>query len=157
MSRIAIIGAGAWGTALAIVAGRKSSHQVRLWAYEREVRDSIGDHGENSLFLTGHRIPNSVSVTGDFAEALSGAKIVVSAVPSQHCRRIVEQMAPHLTSEMFLISAAKGLEASDLTSHDRGDRPNHRQSVQSRSVEWANLRCRSCARRPNCNHNRFRG
>ncbi|HTJ86412.1 MAG TPA: NAD(P)H-dependent glycerol-3-phosphate dehydrogenase [Terriglobales bacterium] len=114
MSRIAIIGAGAWGTALAIVAGRKSSHQVRLWAYEREVRDSIGDRGENSLFLTGHRIPDSVSVTGDFAEALSGAKIVVSAVPSQHCRRIVEQMAPHLTSEMFLISAAKGLEQATL-------------------------------------------
>ena len=114
MSRIAIIGAGAWGTALAIVAGRKGSHQVRLWAYEREVRDSIRDRRENSLFLPGHQIPDSVSATGDFPEALSGAALVVSAVPSQHCRRIVEQMAPHLRSDMFLISAAKGLEQTTL-------------------------------------------
>lgn len=114
MSRIAIIGAGAWGTALAIVAGRKERHQVRLWAYEQEVRGSIRDTRENSLFLPGHRIPDSVSATGDFAQALSGAEIVVGAVPSQHCRRILEQMAPHLGSEMFLISAAKGLEQSTL-------------------------------------------
>jgi glycerol-3-phosphate dehydrogenase (NAD(P)+) len=114
MSRIAIIGAGAWGTALAIVAGRKGSHQVRLWAYEQEVRDSIRDRRENSLFLPGHQIPDSVSATGDFSEALSGAALVVSAVPSQHCRRIFEQISPHLRNEMFLISAAKGLEQSTL-------------------------------------------
>ncbi|HEY4054892.1 MAG TPA: NAD(P)H-dependent glycerol-3-phosphate dehydrogenase [Terriglobales bacterium] len=114
MSRIAIIGAGAWGTALAIVAGRKQSHQVRLWAYEQEVRDSIRNKRENSLFLAGHLIPDSVFVTGDFAEALSGAELVVSAVPSQHCRRILEQIAPYLHSEIFLISAAKGLEQTTL-------------------------------------------
>jgi len=114
MSRIAIIGAGAWGTALAIVAGRKQRHQVRLWAYEQEVRDSIRERHENSLFLPGHRIPDSVSATGDFAEALSVAELVVSAVPSQHCRRILEQISPHLRDEMFLISAAKGLEQSTL-------------------------------------------
>jgi len=114
MSRIAIVGAGAWGTALAIVAGRKGSHHVRLWAYEQEVRDSIRDRRENSLFLPGHQIPDSVSATGDFAEALSGAALVVSAVPSQHCRRIFEQISPHLRNEMFLISAAKGLEQSTL-------------------------------------------
>jgi glycerol-3-phosphate dehydrogenase (NAD(P)+) len=114
MSRIAIIGAGAWGTALAIVAGRKQSHQVRLWAYEQEVRDSIHDKRENSLFLSGHLIPDSVSATGDFAEALSGAELVISAVPSQHCRRILAQMAPYLRSDMFLITAAKGLEQTTL-------------------------------------------
>jgi glycerol-3-phosphate dehydrogenase (NAD(P)+) len=114
MSRVAIIGAGAWGTALAIVAGRKRSHTVRLWAYEQEVRDSIRNRRENSLFLPGHRIPDSVSATGDFVEALNGAELVVTAVPSQHCRRIVEQMVPHLRSEMFLISAAKGLEQTTL-------------------------------------------
>jgi glycerol-3-phosphate dehydrogenase (NAD(P)+) len=114
MSRIAMIGAGAWGTALAMVAGRSGRHDVRLWAYEKEVRDAIRDRGENSLFLPGHQIPDSVSATGDFAEALSDAEIVVSAVPSQHCRRIVERMVPYLRSEMFLISAAKGLEQATL-------------------------------------------
>jgi glycerol-3-phosphate dehydrogenase (NAD(P)+) len=114
MSRIAIIGAGAWGTALATVAGRSGRHEVRLWAYEQEVRESIRDSRMNSLFLPGQQIPNSVSVTGDFAEALTQAEIVVSAVPSQHCRRIVGHIAPHLRSDVFLISAAKGLEQTTL-------------------------------------------
>ncbi len=54
MSEIAIIGAGAWGTALAIALGRKGTHRVRLWAHEPEVRDSINQRHSNDLFLPGH-------------------------------------------------------------------------------------------------------
>ena len=114
MSRIAIIGAGAWGTALSIVAGRSGRHQVRLWAYEREVREAIAAERVNSIFLSGHRVPDCVSVAGDFAEALTGAEIVISAVPSQHCRQIFTQLLPHLTPKMLVVSATKGLEQNTL-------------------------------------------
>ena len=57
MSQIAIIGAGAWGTGIAIAVGRKGTHQVRLWAHEKEVRDSISARRVNELFLPGQSIP----------------------------------------------------------------------------------------------------
>ena len=82
MSRIAIVGAGAWGTAIAIVLGRGQRHEIKLWAFEKEVRDSIESTRTNSVFLPGQQIPDAVRSTGDFAEALSGANIVVSAMPS---------------------------------------------------------------------------
>src|SRR2546430_3386904 len=92
MSQIAIIGAGAWGTGLSIVLGRKGTHRLRLWAFEKEVRDSISSRRVNELFLPGHSIPDCVLATGSLDEALHGAEIVVSVMPSQHCRRLFEQM-----------------------------------------------------------------
>jgi glycerol-3-phosphate dehydrogenase (NAD(P)+) len=114
MSKIAIIGAGAWGTAIAIVLGRSRRHELKLWAYENEVRRSIESTRTNSVFLPGQRIPDRVQSTGDFGEALSGAEIVVSAMPSQHCRRLFQQMAPHLRSDTLVVSATKGLEQTTL-------------------------------------------
>src|SRR5436190_18524650 len=99
MSQIAIIGAGAWGTAISIVLGRKQRHTVRLWAYEKEVREAIVAGRVNALFLPAHEIPECVQVTDDLAQALGGTDIVVSAMPSQHCRRLFEQMSPHLKAE----------------------------------------------------------
>lgn len=110
MSHIAIIGAGAWGTALSIVAGRKGDHRVRLWALEKEVRESIQHHRINDLFLPGQAIPESVSATNDLDEALRGAEIVISVMPSHHCRRLFESMRPFLSPEMVFVSATKGLE-----------------------------------------------
>jgi glycerol-3-phosphate dehydrogenase (NAD(P)+) len=110
MSRIAIIGAGAWGTGLAIVLGRKGTHHVSLWAHEKEVRESISARRENVLFLPGQSIPECVSPANDWAEAIEGAEIVVTAVPSHHCRDVVKKMQVHLKPEMLIVSAAKGLE-----------------------------------------------
>lgn len=114
MSRIAIIGAGAWGTALSIVLGRNGRHEVKLWAYEQEVRDSISATRTNNAFLKGARISDCVMPTGNIAEALRGAEIVVSAMPSQHCRSLSQQMVPHLRAEMLVVSATKGLEENAL-------------------------------------------
>ena len=93
MSRIAIIGAGAWGTGLSIALGRKGSHRIRLWAHEQEVRDSITARHVNELFLPGESIPECVSATGNLEEALGEAEIVVSVMPSQHCRRLFQHKA----------------------------------------------------------------
>jgi glycerol-3-phosphate dehydrogenase (NAD(P)+) len=114
MSEIAIIGAGAWGTALSIVLGRAGTHMIRLWTYEREVSESIAQRRINEKFLPGQQIPPSVRPSTDLAEAITGAEIVVSVMPSQHCRRLFEQMRPHLRPETMLVSATKGLEENSL-------------------------------------------
>ena len=114
MSEITVIGAGAWGTSLSIVLGRKGTHRVRLWAHENEVRDSISSCRVNQLFLPEQIIPECVSVTGSFEDALHGTEIVVSVMPSQHCRTLFQQMRPFLKSEMLFVSATKGLEESTL-------------------------------------------
>jgi glycerol-3-phosphate dehydrogenase (NAD(P)+) len=110
MSEIAVIGAGAWGTGLAIALGRKGTHRVRLWAHEKEVRDSINQRHSNDLFLPGHKLPESVTATGHYQEAVREAEIVVSVMPSHHCRRVFEEMWVCLTPEMLIVSATKGLE-----------------------------------------------
>jgi len=114
MSEIAVVGAGAWGTSLAIVLGRKGTHRVRLWAHEKEVRDSISSRRINELFLPEYTVPERVSATGSFEEALHETEIVVSVMPSQHCRGLFHKMRPFLRPEMLFVSATKGLEESTL-------------------------------------------
>lgn len=113
MSKIAIIGAGAWGTALSIVLGRQNTHAVRLWAYEQEVRDSVAATRRNKLFLPEYSIPGTVSIC-DLPACLHDAEIVVCAVPSQHLRGVLADMLPHLRPAMLVVSAAKGLEEHSL-------------------------------------------
>lgn len=118
MSRIAVIGAGAWGTAISIVLARESrrsrDHQVHLWAFEKEVCESIASMRINQPFLPGCLIPEAVIVTSRIEEALQKAEIVVSAMPSNHCRRLFEKMAPHLQPQMVFVSATKGIEMDSL-------------------------------------------
>ena len=114
MSEIAIIGAGAWGTALAIVLGRKGPHGVRLWAHEKEVCESIAGRRVNELFLPGMSIPQNVCPTNDLEDGLRGAQVIVSAMPSHHCRRLFSQMAEMMRPEMLIVSATKGLENETL-------------------------------------------
>jgi len=114
LSKVAVIGAGSWGTALAIVAGRGGQHQVRLWARETEVCASIQESRVNALFLPDCRVPESVTVTNDLQHALSGAEIVVSVMPSHHCRRVFEHMAQWLLPQMLFVSATKGVENDTL-------------------------------------------
>jgi len=130
MSRIAVIGAGAWGTALAIVLGRKGAHgfrhevghevrheirhEVRLWANEPEVSESIARSRINEHFLPGFVLPESITATSDLNSALDNAEIVVSVMPSQHCRALFERMAPALRPETLFVSCTKGLEGGTL-------------------------------------------
>jgi glycerol-3-phosphate dehydrogenase (NAD(P)+) len=114
MSRIAIIGAGAWGTALAIVLGRKRTHKVHLWTNEPEVFQSITKSRMNEYFLPGFTLPESISATPDLNTALDGAEIVISVMPSQHCRDLFERMASALQPETLFVSCTKGLEDATL-------------------------------------------
>lgn len=114
MARIAVIGAGAWGTALAIALARRGSHQLKLWAYEKEVVESIRATHVNEAFLSGCPLPDSIAATQSLAEAISGAEIVLSVMPSHHARRVWSQMKPMLDPEMVLVSATKGIENESL-------------------------------------------
>jgi glycerol-3-phosphate dehydrogenase (NAD(P)+) len=114
MSEIAIIGAGAWGTSLTIVLGRKGTHRVRLWAHEAEVVESISRRRVNEKFLPGHLIPEPVVVSSDLEKVVEGAGILVSVMPSQHCRAVFERMRPLLPPDILVISATKGLEEGSL-------------------------------------------
>jgi glycerol-3-phosphate dehydrogenase (NAD(P)+) len=110
MSEIAIIGAGAWGTALSIVLGRNPGHRIRLWVHDRKVFDSISSQRTNEAFLAGCPLPDSVALTTELRSALQSADIVVGAMPSHHCRAVFGEMRAHLTAEMLIVSATKGIE-----------------------------------------------
>jgi glycerol-3-phosphate dehydrogenase (NAD(P)+) len=114
MSQIAIIGGGAWGTGLAIVLGRKGSHRVRLWAHEVDVCESINRQHINERFLPGRPLPEAVTASNDLASVLEGTQIIVSVMPSQHCRALFARMRAFIRPRTFIVSATKGLEEGSL-------------------------------------------
>jgi glycerol-3-phosphate dehydrogenase (NAD(P)+) len=109
MSRIAIIGAGSWGTALGIIAGR-AGHPVRLWSRNVEVVKAINRQRVNSVYLAQSEIPTNVKATNELGEALSDAELVLLAAPSHVSRALLMSMRPGLRAEMIFVSATKGIE-----------------------------------------------
>lgn len=107
--RIAVIGAGSWGTALSSTLANRG-HSIVLWAYEKEVADSIRELGENALYMPGVQLPRSIVPTTNLAEALHQAEFVVTVMPSHVCRSLFEQMLPYLRAPQIFVSATKGLE-----------------------------------------------
>ena len=115
MKKIAIIGAGGWGTALAIVLGRsRAPHRIALWAREQDVLDSLREERRNPAFLPGFTVPEEVEVTGELSEAVDGAEIVVGAMPSAHARKLYAEMLPFFGRMTGFVSATKGLESETL-------------------------------------------
>jgi glycerol-3-phosphate dehydrogenase (NAD(P)+) len=113
LKRLAIIGAGSWGTALSIVLAPRFSG-VRLWVYEQDLADRMRASRENDVYLPGFSIPSNVEVTTSFAAGLDGAEIVLGVMPSHRARGVYERMAPLLNESMLLVSATKGLETGSL-------------------------------------------
>src|SRR5436309_7161484 len=109
MTRVAIIGAGSWGTALGIVAGR-AGHRVRLWARNRDVVEAINQRRVNSIYLASYEIPSGVEATDEISRALSEAEIVLLAAPSHVTRELLVKMLPDLRDGMIFVSATKGIE-----------------------------------------------
>ena len=109
MSEIAIIGAGSYGTALALVAAR-SGHQVKLWAHDPEVAAILKQQRQNLVYLPGFELPANIQPTHELNEALRDAEIVITAIPSHVCREVYTNMLPFLRAEMIFVSATKGIE-----------------------------------------------
>ncbi len=109
MSRIAIIGSGAWGTAIAISLARRGGHTIHLWSHTPAVAEAINAAGENSTYLRGYTVPASVLATDNLEGTLAGAQIVIGVMPSAHAREMYTRMAPHLAPGQMIVSATKGL------------------------------------------------
>jgi glycerol-3-phosphate dehydrogenase (NAD(P)+) len=117
MSRIAILGGGGWGTALAILFSRtRETHEVSLWVRNLERAGTMREKRENTAYLPGQTIPESILITSNVEAALNPAEIVVGAMPSANARAIYKAAGPHLPSKAILVSATKGLEP---TTHAR--------------------------------------
>lgn len=110
---ISIIGAGAWGTALARLLAFKG-YTVRLWAYEQEVVEAIRSRRENTVYLPDVGLPDSLCVTGELAESIFGPDLILLAVPSHVMGRIAEQLRPHLKNPIPVTIATKGIEEDSL-------------------------------------------
>ncbi|MCS6804341.1 MAG: NAD(P)H-dependent glycerol-3-phosphate dehydrogenase [Acidobacteriota bacterium] len=107
--RIAVIGAGSWGTALSCLLAER--HEVvRLWGHNAQRVRQMQQTRENTLYLPNVRLPESVLVTDSLQEAIEGAEIVVTVVPSHACRHVFTEMRPWLKPRMILVSATKGIE-----------------------------------------------
>jgi glycerol-3-phosphate dehydrogenase (NAD(P)+) len=113
LSQLAIVGAGSWGTALAIVLGPRFG-RVRLWVYEADLAERIASNRENDVYLAGFRVPDNVEPVNDMAAALEDAEIVLVVAPSHLLRGVCERMLPYLHPGVALVSATKGIENGSL-------------------------------------------
>ena len=112
-SGAAIIGAGSWGTALAIVLAPRFE-RVRLWAHEADLVERMCSTRVNDLFLSSFSLPVNVEPTDDLGCALENAGVVIGVMPSRFARPLYRAMLPHLKPEMRFVSATKGLEQGTL-------------------------------------------
>jgi glycerol-3-phosphate dehydrogenase (NAD(P)+) len=110
---LAIIGAGSWGTALAIVLAPKFE-AIRLWAHEADLVARMNATRENDVFLPGFPLPSNVEATSDLATALRGAAIVMGVMPSHYARGLYTRMLPFLGIDVTFVSATKGIETGSL-------------------------------------------
>ena len=111
MKRIAILGGGSWGTALAIVLARAhKAHEISLWVRDAALAESIRNDRENKSYLPGHKLPASLQVTSDEAVSVQNANVIIGAIPAAHARSVYQRVLPHLVRGTPIVSATKGLE-----------------------------------------------
>lgn len=113
MSRAAVIGAGSWGTALALLLARKGL-STRLWAHHSMDVDDLVRRRENVTFLPGHEFPDTLTPTGDLAFALRDAELVVLVAPSHTVRAVLGDARGFLPADVPIVSASKGIENDTL-------------------------------------------
>jgi glycerol-3-phosphate dehydrogenase (NAD(P)+) len=113
MRGVAVLGAGSWGTALAVHLGR-AGHDVRLWARDAALAARIARDRANPRYLQEAALPDSVQPTASLREAVTGASFVLFVVPSHGMRTVVREAAPYLEADAILVSAAKGIETDTL-------------------------------------------
>jgi glycerol-3-phosphate dehydrogenase (NAD(P)+) len=112
--RIAVLGAGSWGTALAYSLAAHGGHPVTLWARREDHAAALRATGRNERYLPEALLPDSVRVTSALEEAVAGAWLWVFAVPSQYVRGAAEAVAGHIRPGLTVVSVAKGIETETL-------------------------------------------
>jgi glycerol-3-phosphate dehydrogenase (NAD(P)+) len=113
MSYIAVLGAGSWGTTLACLLVEKG-YDVSLWAFEREIVEEINREGRNSVYLPGFDLPQGLTATDDYEEAVRQSRYVLNVVPAQFTRAVFRECAKYLHTDSVVVSASKGIEQGTL-------------------------------------------
>jgi glycerol-3-phosphate dehydrogenase (NAD(P)+) len=113
MSKVAVFGAGSWGTAFSIVLA-DAGNDVHLWARREEVAVAVNEQRENADYLPGVELPPAIQATHDVEKALHGADVVVLATPSQSLRENLTQWAPYVEPGATFVSLMKGVELGTL-------------------------------------------
>lgn len=108
-ARLTILGGGAWGTALAMIA-QSAGHSVRLWARDAATVEALRDRGENPRYLPGIRLDRTIDATVDVSEALAGADHVLAVVPAQTLRGVLDAVAASMPPSATIVLCAKGIE-----------------------------------------------
>jgi len=103
--RIAVLGGGSWGTALAKLLS-ESDHQTTMWVHNPEVCGTIAERRENTVYLPGFPLPASLGVTNSLAEVLEGAELVLYVSPSHVAREVLTQARPLMLAEVPVVSAS---------------------------------------------------
>ena len=109
MEKICVLGAGSWGSALALVLAKKG-YEVSMWTLNEEQANKINKTRENIDYLPGVLFPNNITLTTDIEKAIEDSKIIVLAVPSQAIRSVSKQIKPFVKDNQILVDVAKGLE-----------------------------------------------
>lgn len=113
MSKVSVIGAGSWGTALAILL-EKNGHQVTLWSHREEEAKELAKSREHKSKLPGVQIPDGIEITGDLENALKEKEVLVFAVPSVAVRSTARKVAPYVKEGQLIVNVAKGIEETTL-------------------------------------------
>ncbi len=113
MSYISVIGAGAWGTALAATLANKD-YDVSLWVYEEALAEEIKNTKINSAYLPGFVLPDNIRVTNSIKEVINRARYIVTAVPTQHTRSVFSEIIPFVHKDAIIVNASKGIERGTL-------------------------------------------
>ncbi len=111
--RVAVLGSGSWGSALAMVVAEKG-HRVTLWGRRAELAESIERTRENATYLPGARFPNSLTATNSLSQTLDGAEMIILAVPTHGLREVLRESAPLVRAHVPIVSATKGIENDTL-------------------------------------------
>lgn len=113
MSKVSVIGAGSWGTALAILL-EKNGHEVTLWSHREEEAKELAKSREHKLKLPGVQIPERIEITGNLESALQAKDVLVFAVPSVAVRSTAKKVAPYVKKGQLIVNVAKGIEETTL-------------------------------------------
>ncbi len=111
--RVAVIGAGSWGTTLANLLAKKG-HDVRLWSYEADVADAINRDHANPIYLPDISLAGTLRATTEIGEAVRDAGVILQVTPSQHVRDVLRGARHHIAADAVVVSASKGIETTTL-------------------------------------------
>ena len=113
MSKIAFVGGGSFGTALAVLLSKKGE-ECTIWCHSQSSVDEINNKRENERYLKGIKIPDSITAYSDLKEAVEGADVIVLSVPSKAIREVSKKVAPLLKGHEIIVTVAKGIEKQTL-------------------------------------------